>query len=157
MGLPGSGKTTIAKLLVPMFNAVWLNADKVREEVNDWDFSPTGRTRQADRMKSYALEHKKNNRNVVADFVCPTEQTRKDFGADYIVWMDTIKEGRFEDTNKMFEEPKNYDYKVTHKDAHMWAFMIMNDLRDKFGLGPHDGMKFNKEELRYISNKLISE
>ena len=97
-------------------------------------------------MKSYALEHKKNNRNVVADFVCPTEQTRKDFGADYIVWMDTIKEGRFEDTNKMFEEPKNYDYKVTHKDAHMWAFMIMNDLRDKFGLGPHDGMKFNKEE-----------
>ena len=123
-----------------------LNGDAVRKELNDWDFTETGRTRQADRMKNYALQHKKNNRNVVADFICPTEQTRKDFGADYIVWMDTIKEGRFEDTNKMFEEPKNYDYKVTHKDAQMWAFMIMNDLRDKFGLGPHDGMKFNKEE-----------
>jgi adenylylsulfate kinase len=146
MGLPGSGKTTLAEVLVPRLNAMHLNGDAVRKELNDWDFTETGRTRQADRMKSYALEHKKNNRNVVADFVCPTEQTRKDFGADYIVWMDTIKEGRFEDTNKMFEEPKNYDYKVTHKDAHMWAFMIMNDLRDKFGLGPHDGMKFNKEE-----------
>ena len=54
MGLPGSGKTTLAKLLAPMFNAVWLNADKVREEVNDWDFTPTGRTRQTDRMKTYA-------------------------------------------------------------------------------------------------------
>ncbi len=140
MGLPGSGKTTLA------LNAMHLNGDAVRKELNDWDFTETGRTRQADRMKNYALQHKKNNRNVVADFICPTEQTRKDFGADYIVWMDTIKEGRFEDTNKMFEEPKNYDYKVTHKDAQMWAFMIMNDLRDKFGLGPHDGMKFNKEE-----------
>ena len=138
MGLPGSGKTTLAKLLVPMFNAVWLNADKVREEVNDWDFSPTGRTRQADRMKNYAQKALDKNRNVIADFVCPTEQTRADFGADYIVWMDTIKEGRFEDTNKMFEQPTNYDFKVTHKDADMWAYLIKQDIIDKHGnLGPH--------------------
>ena len=139
MGLPGSGKTTLAKLLVPMFNAVWLNADKVREEVNDWDFSPTGRTRQADRMKNYAQKALDNNRNVIADFVCPTEQTRADFRADYIVWMDTIKEGRFEDTNKMFEQPTNYDFRVPHKDAQMFSFLIKQDILDKLkGLGPHD-------------------
>ena len=139
MGLPGSGKTTLAKLLAPMFNAVWLNADKVREEVNDWDFTPTGRTRQTDRMKTYAQKALDDNRNVIADFICPTEQTRRDFDADYIIWMDTIKEGRFEDTNKMFEPPIFYNFRVTHKDANMWAFLIKKDKqRTLRGLGPHD-------------------
>ena len=139
MGLPGSGKTTLAKLLAPMFNAVWLNADKVREEVNDWDFTPTGRTRQTDRMKTYAQKALDDNRNVIADFICPTEQTRRDFDADYIIWMDTIKEGRFEDTNKMFEPPIFYNFRVTHKDANMWAFLIKKDMQKTLrGLGPHD-------------------
>jgi len=132
MGLPGSGKTTLAKLLVPMFNAVWLNADKVREEANDWDFSEMGRSIQANRMKRLADEAIQNNRNVIADFVCPTKHTREDFNADYIVWLDTIKEGRFEDTNKMFEEPKNFDFKVPHKDATMWAYLIKQDIMEKF-------------------------
>ena len=131
MGLPGAGKTTLAKLLVPMFNAVWLNADEVRKEANDWDFSEIGRSIQANRMKRLADEAIQNNRNVVADFVCPTEHTREDFNADYIIWMDTIKEGRFEDTNKMFEQPKNFDFKVTHKDAPMWAYLIKQDINDK--------------------------
>ena len=131
MGLPGAGKTTLAKLLVPMFNAVWLNADEVRKEANDWDFSEMGRSIQANRMKRLADEAIQNNRNVVADFVCPTEHTREDFNADYIIWMDTIKEGRFEDTNKMFEQPKNFDFKVTHKDAPMWAYLIKQDINDK--------------------------
>ena len=113
MGLPGSGKTTLAKHLVPMFNAVWLNADEVRKEADDWDFSPEGRIRQANRMKTLAQEAVANNRVVVADFICPTESTRQDFGADYTIWMDTIKEGRFEDTNKMFEEPLDVDYRIT--------------------------------------------
>ena len=139
MGLPGSGKTTLAKLLAPMFNAVWLNADKVREEVNDWDFTPTGRTRQTDRMKTYAQKALDDNRNVIADFICPTEQTRRDFDADYIIWMDTIKKGRFEDTNKMFEPPIFYNFRVTHKDASMWAFLIKKDMEKTLrGLGPHD-------------------
>ena len=138
MGLPGSGKTTLAKHLVPMFNAVWLNADEVRKESDDWDFTPEGRTRQALRMWTYAEESIEQNRNVVADFVCPTEQTRKQFNADYTVWMDTIKEGRFKDTNRMFETPTNYDFKVTHKEADMWAFLIKQDILDKHGnLGPH--------------------
>ena len=132
MGLPGSGKTTLAKLLVPMFNAVWLNADKVREEANDWDFSEMGRSIQANRMRRLADEAIKNNRNVIADFVCPTKHTREDFNADYIIWLDTIKEGRFEDTNKMFEEPDNFDFKVTHKDAPMWAYLIKQDILERF-------------------------
>ena len=132
MGLPGAGKTTLAKLLVPMFNAVWLNADQVRKEADDWDFSEMGRSIQTNRMKRLADEAIQNNRNVIADFVCPTEHTREDFNADYIIWMDTIKESKFEDTNKMFEQPKNFDFKVTHKDAIMWAYLIKQDILEKF-------------------------
>ena len=139
MGLPGSGKTTLAKKLASMFNAVWLNADKVREEANDWDFSEMGRTIQANRMKRLAQEAVDKNRNVIADFVCPTENTRRDFEADYTIWMDTIKEGRFEDTNKMFEPPVFYNFRVTHKDADMWAFLIKGDMLSKLrGLGVHN-------------------
>ena len=131
MGLPGSGKTTLAKVLVPMFNAVWLNADKVREAANDWDFSEMGRSIQPNRMKRLASEEIENNRNVIADFVCPTQATRDDFNADYTIWMDTIKEGRFEDTNKMFEPPKQYDFRVTHLEAQMWAYLIKADINEK--------------------------
>ena len=138
MGLPGSGKTTLAKLLAPMLNAVLLNADEVRRQSDDWDFSEEGRKRQSLRMWTLAEEAIDRNRTVVADFICPTEQTRNQFKADYTVWMDTIKEGRFEDTNKIFENPTQYDFKVTHKDAIMWAYLIKQDVMDKLGnLGPH--------------------
>ena len=138
MGLPGSGKTTLAKLLAPMFNAIHLNADEVRKEINDWDFTPTGRTRQAERMKMYAEKHVNNNRVVIADFVCPTEQTRKDFNPDYTIWMNTIKKSTYEDTNEMFEAPSDCDFKVNHFDAQMWAFLIKQDILDTHGnLGPH--------------------
>jgi len=134
MGLPGSGKTTLAQLMAPRLNAVWLNADEVRKEANDWDFSKDGRRRQSLRMRSLAEEAVGNNRIVIADFICPTKKTREDFGADYIIWMDTIKEGRFEDTNKMFEEPTEYNTKVTSKDAEMWAFLVVQEIRDMIWL-----------------------
>ena len=132
MGLPDSGKTTLAKLLAPMFNAVLLNEYEVRKEANDWDFSEMGRSIQTNRMKKLADEAIQNNRNVIADFECSIEHTREDFDADYIIWMDTIKESKL-------EPPKNFDFKVTHKDAQMFSFLIKQEILDKLkGLGPHD-------------------
>tara|TARA_Y100000817_G_scaffold197694_1_gene154704 strand:+ start:61 stop:468 length:408 start_codon:yes stop_codon:yes gene_type:complete len=129
MGLPGSGKTTLASNLVPLLNAKWLNADEVRKAANDWDFSSEGRTRQANRMWTKALEFKIQGLNVVADFVCPTPAARELFPADYIIWMDTIKEGRFDDTNKMFIKPVKFDFKVTSMDAKVWAEKIHQELK----------------------------
>ena len=111
-GLPGSGKTTLAKPLANLLGGIWINADQVREKYNDWDFSPEGRLRQAQRMRYLADGVELAGKIAVADFVCPTEQTRKDFAPDYTVWMDTIKEGRFEDTNAIFEEPLQCNYHV---------------------------------------------
>ena len=113
MGLPGSGKTFLTERLVPILNAAWYNADMLREMANDWDFSNDGRRRQSMRMRTFADFEKSQGRLVVCDFVCPTKETRENFDADIIIWMDTIKEGRFEDTNKLFEEPKNVDFHIT--------------------------------------------
>lgn len=139
MGLPGSGKTTLAKLLSPMFNAVYLNGKDVRRDADDWDFSEAGRLKQAERMRLLAItEGEEKNRVVVADFVCPTNFTRLEFNADYTIYMDTIKESQFEDTNKIFEQPKKIDFQVKHKDAAMFSFLIKQDILDKHGnLGPH--------------------
>ena len=131
MGLPGSGKTTLAKLLVPALNAVWLNADKVREEANDWDFTEQGRMRQAERMRLLSAKAILDNRIVVADFICPTHFARKEFDADYTIWMNTIEAGRFEDTNKMFEPPENPDFICRHFAAQMWSYLILQEVRDK--------------------------
>jgi len=129
MGLPGSGKTTLASELVPLLKAKWLNADEVRKEANDWDFSAEGRTRQAKRMWAKAKEFKEQGNHVVADFVCPTPAARALFPADFIIWVDTIKEGRFDDTNKMFVKPDKYDFHVTTQDAKNWAPKIFEDLK----------------------------
>ena len=113
MGLPGSGKTYLAERLQPLLNAAWYNADVVRKMANDWDFSSKGRIRQSMRMKTFADFEKSNNRYVICDFVCPTRKTQETFDPDIIIWMNTISEGRFEDTNKMFEEPLNVDFLIT--------------------------------------------
>jgi len=112
MGLPGSGKTYLAERLQPLLEAAWYNADKVRGMAGDWDFSDDGRTRQSLRMKNLADFETFHNRFVICDFVCPTEETRNIFDPDILIWLDTIKEGRFEDTNKIFEEPSSCDFKI---------------------------------------------
>ena len=113
MGLPGSGKTYLAERLQPLIKSAWYNADKVREMAGDWDFSDEGRKRQSLRMKTIADFEQIHSRNVICDFVCPTKQTRKIFEPDITIWMDTIKEGRYEDTNKMFENPNEWDFRIT--------------------------------------------
>ena len=129
MGLPGSGKTTLAKKLVPLLKAKWLNNDEVRKSANDWDFSAEGRIRQAKRMGDLAKKYKDEGHFVVADFICPTPEARNLFPADYIVWVDTIKEGRFEDTNQMFVKPEKYNFHVTTQDAKLWAPKIAEELK----------------------------
>ena len=129
MGLPGSGKTTLANVLGPMLNAKRLNADEVRKEANDWDFSEEGRKRQAKRMAKLAIKLKEDGNYVVADFICPTHESRKLFPSDYIIWVDTIQKGRFEDTNKMFVKPDRYDFHVTTQDAKNWAPKIYKEIK----------------------------
>jgi len=129
MGLPGSGKTTLANELAPLLNAKRLNADEVRKEANDWDFSEEGRIRQSKRMADFAIKLKKNGNYVVADFVCPTPEARELFPSDYVIWVDTIKEGRFDDTNKMFVKPGKYDFHVTTQDAKKWAPKIIKEIK----------------------------
>jgi len=129
MGLPGSGKTTLADELAPLLNAKRLNADEVRKEANDWDFSEEGRIRQAKRMADFALKLKEDGDYVVADFICPTPAVRSLFPAEYVVWVDTIKEGRFDDTNKMFIKPDKFDFHVTTQDAKNWAPKIFKDIK----------------------------
>ena len=180
MGLPGSGKTTLANELGPLLDAKRLNADEVRKEANDWDFSEEGRKRQAKRMSDFALKLKEQGFNVVADFICPTPEARRLFPADYVIWVDTIKEGRvrqakrmaeaalklkaeghyviadfiaptpearklfpadyiiwvdtikkgrFEDTNQMFVNPEKFDFKVTTQDAKNWAPKIAEEIK----------------------------
>ena len=129
MGLPGSGKTTLASELAPLINAKRVNADEVRKAADDWDFSKEGRTRQAKRMADLAIKQKQEGHYVIADFICPTPEARSLFPADYIVWVDTIQKGRFEDTNQMFVKPEKFDFHVTTQDANLWAPKIVEDLK----------------------------
>ena len=131
MGLPGSGKTTLANEIAPMLNAKRLNADEVRKEANDWDFSEEGRKRQAKRMANFAIKLKEEGNFVVADFVCPTPEARALFPADFVIWVDTIKEGRFDDTNKMFVKPDKFNFQVTSQDAVLWAQKILLEIEKK--------------------------
>jgi len=131
MGLPGSGKTTLASKLAPLLNAKWLNNDEARKAANDWDFSDEGRVRQAKRMADIAEKHKQEGHynNLVTDYICPTPKTRELYNADYLVWVNTIKKGRFNDTNKMFVKPDKFDFHVTTQDANLWAPKIAEDLK----------------------------
>ena len=129
MGLPGSGKTTLAKELVPKLKAKWVNNDKVRKDANDWDFSEEGRVRQAKRMSEIAEKYKQDGNYVVCDFICPTPKARELFNADFIIWVDTIKKGKYDDTNAMFVKPEKFDFHVTSRDAKVWATKIVEKIK----------------------------
>jgi adenylylsulfate kinase len=112
-GLPGSGKTYLAKQLNDRLSSKWYNADDIRRAENDWDFSLDGRIRQAIRIKNLAEDSEAYGfKYVICDFVAPTEEIRNIFQADFSIWMNTISEGRFEDTNKIFEIPTKFDLSI---------------------------------------------
>jgi len=150
MGLPGAGKTYLAQALKkyletngdlmkinpqrvltyegipgPDFMNVgvnWFNADDIRKKYNDWDFSNAGRIRQSLRMFQFAIEC--TGEFVICDFVAPLVEMRNNFKADWTIWVDTIKEGRYEDTNKAFIPPEQYDFRVTEQNCEKWAEFI---------------------------------
>jgi len=145
MGLPGSGKTTLASALkryleangtmsmgraemLPMPSSgsgaqvTWFNADDVRRKYNDWDFSREGRIRQSIRMFQFSMEAV--GEYVICDFVAPLVEMRNNFKADWTIWMDTICESRYADTNAAFVEPEVYDFRVTEQNCEKWAEFI---------------------------------
>lgn len=152
MGLPGSGKTYFAERLkkyletfsdistmpigtMSKFEHVphawkatvdWFNADEVRKKYNDWDFSREGRIRQSLRMAQFALEC--SGDFVICDFVAPLPEMRHNFKADWTIWMDTIDEGRYEDTNRAFVAPDIYDFRITEQDADKWVPFVGNHI-----------------------------
>jgi hypothetical protein len=145
MGLPGAGKTYMAQALKqhleshsvlfhPSAETVhsslarvqWFNADDVRKRFNDWDFGQEGRIRQSHRMRE--LADKSHCDFVIADFVAPLTEMRHNFKADWIIWMDTIEAGRYEDTNRMFVPPEFYDFRITEQAADKWAEFIGNHI-----------------------------
>jgi energy-coupling factor transporter ATP-binding protein EcfA2 len=148
MGLPGSGKTTLAGALKRYLEAngnisysraemlpidttcqvTWFNADDIRRKYNDWDFSNDGRIRQSIRMFQFSIEA--GTEYVICDFVAPLVEMRNNFKADWTIWVDTIREGRYADTNAMFQEPEQYDFRITEQDADKWADFIADHILD---------------------------
>lgn len=131
MGLPGAGKTTLATALKEEldsrgFKTIWLNADRVREEYNDWDFSHEGRIRQSKRMRE--MSSRIESDFVIADFVCPLQEMRDIYDAEFTVWVDTISAGRFEDTNSVFMPPEKYDIRIETQDTGRWMPIILKHL-----------------------------
>lgn len=128
-GLPGSGKSTLANKLQKKLNAIHLNADQIREEYSDWDFSETGRLRQAERMAKIAATSEAQF--VILDFVCPEKRFRDIVNPDISIFMNTISKSRYEDTNKIFEIPdedEKITYNVKQKESDIIAQQIAKEL-----------------------------
>jgi hypothetical protein len=133
MGLPGAGKTTLAQWILEHLQnekkkVMWLNADDVRKKYNDWDFSHEGRIRQSLRMRELADSH--DTDFVICDFVAPLVEMRNNFKADWTIWVDTIREGRYADTNAMFVEPEVYDFRITEQKAEKWGEFVAAHILD---------------------------
>jgi hypothetical protein len=150
MGLPGAGKTMLAGALKTYLEkhgdisygralsqqigsldaqVTWFNADDIRRKYNDWDFSNDGRIRQSLRMFQFSIEA--GGEYVICDFVAPLVEMRNNFKADWTIWVDTIREGRYADTNAAFVEPEHYDFRVTEQDCEKWAEFIGSHIIDR--------------------------
>jgi cytidyltransferase-like protein len=134
MGLPGAGKTTLANTLAPLLNAVVFNADAVRANLSrDLGFSHDDRVEHARRMGWMCDRVVEAGGTVIADFICPTAETRAAFGDAFTIWVDRIEEGRFEDTNRMFVHPEHTDLRIKPEGTpHFWAEQALALLRPAF-------------------------
>ena len=129
MGLPGSGKTTLAEKLVQKLNAAWFNADAVRQDIySELGFSPADRMSHAKRMGKLCHWASLGGGYAIADFVCPTKETREAFDPDFVIWVNRIEKGRYEDTNKMFQKPEKYDVKLEEGTPEEWVETVLNRL-----------------------------
>ena len=130
MGLPGAGKTTIAKELSRSLSAVHLNADEIRREIHrDLGFSELDRIEHARRLGVLCGIINRAGISVIADFVCPTAKTREAFGlvGTFVIWADRIGAGRYEDTNLLFVQPERYDIRITSEGSkEYWDTQICN-------------------------------
>jgi Adenylylsulphate kinase len=134
MGLPGAGKTTLVTTLAPLLNAVVFNADAVRVNISrDLGFGHADRIEHARRMGWICDRVAEAGGTVIADFVCPTEETRAAFGDAFTIWLDRISASRFEDTNRMFVPPKRFDLRVRAEGTpQYWAEQALGRLRPSF-------------------------
>jgi len=126
-GLPGAGKTTLANELKKYLEChgktvEWFNGDDVRKRFDDWDFSHAGRIRQSTRMRE--LAELSESDFVICDFIAPLKEMRDNFQADWTVWVDTIDRSTYEDTDKIFESPEQYDFRITEQNAEHWSVYI---------------------------------
>ena len=109
MGLSGNGKTWLASRMSKLMHIPHWDADVVREIYKDWDFSEGGRIRQAYRMNSLASKDSLS----ISSFICPTEEHRRIFDPEVVIWMDINKESEYKDTDNIFEPPEHYDIRIT--------------------------------------------
>jgi adenylylsulfate kinase-like enzyme len=104
MGLSGNGKTTFYNnIKTSLKDHLYLNADEIRKSYNDWDFSISGRIRQAHRMKS--LSEKSEESLIVIDMICPLKEMRSIIKPDIIFFINRKDSSKYPDTDIIFEMP----------------------------------------------------
>jgi adenylylsulfate kinase len=143
MGLPGSGKTWLGERISKHFSIPFWDADDVRRIYNDWDFSIAGRAMQTERMRTLA----EIDDISISAYVCPLPALRHNFNPDKLIWMDTIEEGRYEDTNKLFHPPlKIYDLRITKWIDENQLFKCLDDINH----GIKDTQNFSNELIEKL-------
>ena len=123
MGLPGSGKTWLGSRIAEKFNIPFWDANVVRNIYNDWDFSSQGRDRQSMRMRKLA----EVDPISISAFIAPLPGHVRNFFPDKLIFMDTVRECQYEDTNKLFQSPKKYDVRIKKLGDDDEAFNLVRD------------------------------
>ena len=118
-GQSGAGKTTLCEGIEWIMGdrVVHINADQIRHEADDWDFSEQGRWRQFRRMLNKANAVSDSGKIALVDFICPYKSAREQFDADLTIFMSTVVNSKYEDTNQIFEWPEWTEYDF---DIHEW-------------------------------------